>query len=178
MYRTSIRWWVYRLYIIFFNFIEARVPACWSWNTLLLHHARSNYIPCALPLPPCAHVKSAPTCSCITSLDFLVPSPLLKSIINEIKQLRFWRDGTGGFEAMFYRSPRLIGPGKDDVRRPHAPRIGESGVNKAARRRRRVLHISRQSDRHTESDFMHRRGRPRRRVLVSLRQKETVTVPF
>lgn len=124
------------------------------------------YIPCALPLRPCAHVEFAPTCSCITSLDFLVLPPPFKSIINEIKQLRFWRDGAGGFEAMFYRSPRLIGPGEGDVRRPHAPRIGESGVNKAARRRR-GLHISRQSDRHTESDFTHKRGRPRRRALVS-----------
>lgn len=126
---------------------DSEIPSCYI--------SRSNYI----PLPSCTHDKSDPTCSCITSLDFLVPSPLLKSIINEIKQLRFWRDRTGGFQAMFYRSPRLIGPGKDDVRRPHAPRIGESGVNKAARRRR-GLHISRQSDRLNESDFMLWRGRP------------------
>lgn len=52
--------------------------------------------------PPCAHADPAPTCTCITSLDFLVPSPLLKSIINEIKQLRvffsssFFGGGGGG----------------------------------------------------------------------------------
>ena len=116
---------------------------------------------------PCARGESALTRSCITSLDFLVLAPLLKSIISGIKQLRFLgRDGTEGVWGDVSRSPLLIGPGEDDVRRPHAPRIGESGVNKAARRRRRGLYISRQSDRHTKSDFTHRRGRPRRRVLV------------
>lgn len=49
----------------------------------------------------CDHWESAFICSCITSLDFLVLPLLLKSIINGIKQLRFWRDGSGGFEAMF-----------------------------------------------------------------------------
>lgn len=80
------------------------------------------------------------------------PPTILKSIINGIKRLRFFGDvDLEWFWGDVPRSPRLIGSVGDDVRRPHAPRIGESGVNKAARRRRRRgLHISRQSDRHTE----------------------------
>lgn len=74
-------------------------------------------------------------CACITSPEFLFLPLLLKSIINEIKQLRFWREGTRGFEAMLDASPRLIGPGRGDVRGPHELRIGEGRVNKGARRR-------------------------------------------
>lgn len=55
-------------------------------------------------------------------------------------------------------SPPLIGPSSGYVRGPHAPRIGESGVNKAARRRRRGLHISRRSDQHTAKPTLYAQG--------------------
>lgn len=125
----------------------------------MLRDAPTTYLT-RLPLIP--RVRAcALTGICIRSLGFLVHPLLLKSIINEIRQLRFWREGTGGFEATLHASPRLIGPGKGDVRRPHELGIGE-GQSKQRREEEgeeRSPHL--QTVRHTEFDFTRTRGRPR-----------------